>query len=229
MNLLFACCNLAMKSLLIVLTRWQVSGRENVPQEGAFMVVANHLHIADPPLLVASLPRRITFMAKEEIFRSPIQGPLAKAYGAFPVHRNQLARAAWRQAMQVLKGGRVLGMFPEARRSPCASLQAAFPGAALIAYESGSTILPVGIAGTERIKGWWFLKRPRIAVNVGHPFQLPRYEGRPTKEQLVALTDIIMHEIARMLPPSYRGVYAEAAGTAGTVEKEREAVEGRES
>ena len=73
------------KFLLILLTRWQVKGRENVPARGPLIVVANHLSLIDPPLLIVSIPRQVVFMAKEEAFHSPILGPIVRVGRAFPV------------------------------------------------------------------------------------------------------------------------------------------------
>lgn len=191
-------------------TRWRVEGRENVPHEGAVLVVANHLHTVDPPLLGASLGRRVVFMAKEELFRSPILAWFLGILGAFPVHRGKLDRKAIRCSEQVLAEGLVLVMFPEATRSPKAQLQPALPGSALIASRHGVPILPVGIAGTEKLKGWWLFRRPRITVKIGQPFSLPSSGAKITKEELAEHTGLIMRRVAALLPPRYRGVYGEA-------------------
>lgn len=201
---------LVVRMLLLLLTRWRVKGRENVPSQGSLLVVANHLNLADPPLLAVSLGRKAIFMAKEELFRFRLSGYFIHGFGAFPVHRRQLDRKALRQAGQVLGEGLALVMFPEATRSKSAQLQPAFSGSALIALRSGVPILPIGITGTERIKGVaWLLHRPEITVNIGHPFHLPPASSKLTKVELTKLTDYMMGRIAELLPPEYRGDYAE--------------------
>ena len=195
--------------LFILLTRWQIRGKENIPSQGSLVVVANHLSLADPPLLSVSLNRKTMFMAKKELFRFRFSAYFVRGFGAFPVRRGQLNREMLRQAERVLADGLVLAMFPEGMRSRNAQLQSASSGAALIASRSCAPILPVGIIGTERIKGVaWFLRRPRITVNIGHPFYLPPVDGRLTKSELAEYTTSIMERIASLLPQEYRGNYA---------------------
>ena len=206
-----------MRILLYLLTRWQVRGRENIPNQGPLLVVANHLNLADPPLIGVSLGRKAIFMAKEELFHSRLSGYFVRNFGAFPIHRGQLDRKALRQAQGVLDQGMALIMFPEATRSNNAQLRLALPGSALIALRGGAPILPVGITGTERLKGAaWLLRRPRIIVNIGSPFHLPLVSSKLTKAELVELTNFIMRHIAELLPVEYRGNYAEQEKLNGT-------------
>jgi 1-acyl-sn-glycerol-3-phosphate acyltransferase len=187
--------------------RLQVKGKENVPRQGALMVVSNHLNFNDPPLLGAILGRQVVFMAKEELFRSRFLAYFLGSLGSFPVHRGRLDRKAIRQSARVLAEGRALVMFPEATRSKNAQLQSAFPGSALIASRQAVPILPVGISGTERLKGLGLFRRPRITVNIGKPFSLPKAGSKLTKDELAEQTELIMRCIAELLPPEYRGVY----------------------
>ena len=201
---------LIVRMLLLLLTRWQVRGRDNVPSQGPVLVVANHLNLADPPLLWVSLGRKVIFMAKEELFRSGFLSYFIRGLGAFPVHRGRLDRKALRQAEQVLADGLALVMFPEGMRSHGGQLRPALPGSALIALRSGVPILPIGITGTERIRGVaWLLRRPQITVNIGYPFHLPPVSSKLTKVELARLTDCMMGRIAELLPLEYRGNYAE--------------------
>ncbi len=198
------------RMLFFLLTRCQVRGRENVPNEGAVLIVANHMNLSDVPLLGTSLGRSVIFMAKEELFHSRLSSYFYRRLGSFPVHRGKLDRKALRQSIQVLAGGSSLVMFPEGMRSKNNQLQPGFSGSALIAQHSGVPILPVGITGTEKIKGrFWVLYHPRITVNIGRPFHLPPTNGRLTKVKLAELTNFIMQHIAELLPPEYRGNYAE--------------------
>jgi len=196
------------KMLLLLFTDWQVRGKENIPSEGAVIVVANHLNLTDPPILGVSLGRKAAFMAKKELFRSRLSSYFFRGLGAFPVYRGQLSRGVLRQANQVLTRGLALIMFPEGSRSKNAQLQPAFPGSALVALRNETPVLPVGITGTEKIKGIaWLLRRPKVIINIGHPLSLPPAGSKLTKVELAGLTDSIMARIAELLPLEYRGHY----------------------
>jgi len=150
------------------------------------------------------------FMAKKQLFRFRLIGYLVRSFGVFPVHRGQLDRQALRQAYQILADGLALIMFPEGMRSRNSQLRPAFFGAALIASRSGVPILPVGISGTEKLeRPYWFCCRPKITINIGHPFYLPPPRSKLTKGELAELTHSIMQHIAELLPQEYRGYYAD--------------------
>ena len=197
------------RMLLFLLTRCTVKGRENTPREGPLLVVANHLSLADPPLLGVTLNRKTVFMAKKQLFYSPVLKHLVPGFGAFPVHRGQLDRQAIRQAYQVLASGLALVMFPEGMRSRSGQLRPAFSGAALIASRSGAPVLPIAISGTEKLERLaWFWRRPQITVNIGRPFYLAPPRSKLTKQELTELTHYIMQHIAELLPKEYQGDYS---------------------
>lgn len=203
--------------MALLLTRWRVKGRENVPSQGPLLVVANHLHLADPPIIAVSLGRKTIFMAKEELFQSRFSRYFIGSFGAFPIHRGQLDRKALRQAKRVLDEGLALVMFPEGTRSKNMRLQPAFPGSALIALRNDTPILPVGISGTERIKGTtWLFRRPQLTINIGRPFRLPPVDGKLSKTELTELTNLMMERIEELLPAEYRGNFIEVGKSDGT-------------
>ncbi|MCX6013338.1 MAG: lysophospholipid acyltransferase family protein [Chloroflexi bacterium] len=201
---------LTMKSLLIILTDWRVYGRENLPKEGPVLIVANHVNLIDPPLLAASLPRKLTFMAKRELFTSAISRPLIQAF-SFPVSRGNPNRDSIYQADITLKKGKPLTMFPEGKRSPDYRLLPGFPGSALIALRSNAPLLPVGLCGSQQITNMKSLFRhPKIVVKIGKPFYLPDYGKTPNREHLNEATGIIMRHIAELLPDEHLSDYGKS-------------------
>ncbi len=198
------------RALLFILIRWEVRGRENIPRSGPLVVVANHLSMADPPLVHLCLGRRSVFMAKEELFRPPLFGYLIGRAGAFPVQRSKLDRAALRNAESALARGWALVIFPEGTRSLDGVLKRPLPGAALIAHHAGAPLVPVAIAGTEQFKRLtWIWRRPRITFNIGGAFTLPGSDGHLTRERLEEYSNLIMTRLAGLLPEGYRGEYRE--------------------
>ncbi|GAF81479.1 unnamed protein product, partial [marine sediment metagenome] len=103
--------------ILLVWTRKQVVGLENVPRRGPLILASNHVNLLDPPLLAVLMPRRIIYMGKVELWETPIIGPLYTLAGFIPVQRFGADLAALRKAEKVLRQNQVLGMFPEGTRS----------------------------------------------------------------------------------------------------------------
>ena len=197
------------RGLVFPFATWKVKGRENIKSKGPYLIVCNHLHIADPPILAASLPLKCVFMAKEDLWHNGWSRFWVENFGSFPVRRDTFDREAIRQAEHWLKRGVSVIMFPEGGRSQTASLQEALPGASLIARRAGVPILPVSIAGTEKFRNLTkcLLRHPRVTVTFGETFTIPPRNGRLTKAQRDELTSGIMRKIAAILPPEYRGIY----------------------
>ena len=206
--------HLVCRILVFLLTRREIKGKENVPRKGPLLIVANHTSMADQYFIAINVKRRIMYMAKEELFRRLPINLLVQAFGAFPVRRGGMDRRALNQAYQVLDGGLALFMFPEGTRSRNGQLQPAFPGSALIALHNNVPILPIAITGLENVwRGplWWLAHRHQVTVRIkfGRPFYLPASEGKVTSQRLREQADFIMERIAELLPPEYRGYYAE--------------------
>lgn len=199
-----------------LLSRWRVKGAELVPKSGPLIAVANHFSFVDPPLLAASFPRPLVFVAKSELWHALPSRLFCQAIGMLPLRRGEPDRSALRAMLRVLNQGGAIGFFPEGTRGrerPKA-LKPAHSGVALLALMSGAPIVPVGIAGTDVIGTptdllTQALRRPTFAVGIGAPFLLPKEAGKRSPALLAAQRDYIMVQIARLLPEQYWGVYAE--------------------
>lgn len=201
--------------LLFLLARWRVRGRRHVPKSGPLIVVSNHLHNADPPMVGAGVGRRrIRFMAKSELFRGWV-GVVMRSWGAFPVRRFESDLRALRTAERLLAEGQVIGMFPEGTRSRTGRMGKVHPGTALIALRSGAPLLPCAITGTEQFRNPLVVfRRPRFSFAIGEPIRVPQTK-KPTTAEVSELTERIRSSIQALLPPPYRDAYTddEATGT----------------
>lgn len=206
--------------------RWTVSGREYVPPDGPLILIGNHIHLLDPPLVGASIGRRVRPMAKREIFETPLIGWFFWAYGAFAVRRFSGDMGALRVARNYLRAGDAVLMFPEGTRSRGGQgMQPALPGAAMVAILSNAPIVPVAITGSNiKVKKvffqWLWHDRPRITVTFGRPFHLDDLgtDGRAAE----VATDQMMRAVAAMLPEEMRGVYGDSTNGQVIVARQRD-------
>ncbi|MGI8484392.1 MAG: lysophospholipid acyltransferase family protein [Thermomicrobiales bacterium] len=203
--------------LLRLLIGLKINGLENIPKSGGVLIVANHLHNADPVAIAVACTRPIHYMGKRELFEVPVIRSIIRFGGTFPIDRGHPDRWAIRRSEETLKQGIVLGMFPEGTRSKTGAMKEALAGAGLIGLRSNSPILPVAVMGTERLpfNGKRPLGRAKgfrgATVIFGEPFDLPReVDGkRLSADDASAL---MMHRIAELLPSQYRGAYGDPPG-----------------
>lgn len=194
------------KAFVYITVHLEVKGRENIPHRDPLIVVANHASFMDPLLILAIMDRRVKFMAKRELFRTPVLRNLVGIF-AFPVDRSRADLAAIKQARRVLKEGKALVMFPEGSRSRNGKLQPAMPGVALFALWTKAKVLPIGIAGTKDIQGWkWIFRRPRVEVSIGRAYE-PESAGEGGQGELARYAHQMMQQLALLLPQSLRGYY----------------------
>jgi 1-acyl-sn-glycerol-3-phosphate acyltransferase len=176
------------RSMVRTLWRARVFGAENVPVEGPLIIACNHVSYLDPPALGCLAPRRISYMAKKELFKVPVLGPLIRALGAYEVDRRGSATGAIRRSLRVLESGGVVGIFPEGTRNRGGGA-APQTGVALLASLGQAPVVPACIRGTDRA-----LRLGRIEVAFGAPLAPPN--GRKaTREDLAKFTAQIMKAI----------------------------------
>jgi 1-acyl-sn-glycerol-3-phosphate acyltransferase len=192
------------------LSRFEVYGVENFPRSGPTIMAMNHLHWLDPPIgLCLTTRKAFVFTADKWENVLGIGHFLRWTQQVIFVARGQADRRALGQALGVLRAGGLLGIAPEGTRSKTGTLQRAHSGVAYLASRTGATIVPVAATGQEKAFATLRrLRRPRVVVIVGQPFKLSGSPNRAKGEQLDAYTDEIMHRLAALLPPEYRGSYA---------------------
>lgn len=198
----------------------RIKGQENIPAEGGFILVGNHLHNLDPVFMLTSSTRPVFFMAKQELFEIPVIRNIVKWAGAFPVNRGKMDRSAIKTGQQVLQAGIGLGIYPEGTRSLSRQMEKGLPGAGLFATGGDYSIVPCAVTGSERVpfnggKGKGDLPKrdpghKGVQVRFGEPFRLPdEIDGK--KVNAAAATEYMMRKVAELLPPEYRGVYGESS------------------
>jgi 1-acyl-sn-glycerol-3-phosphate acyltransferase len=179
-----------------LLYRLRATGRENLPPAGGFVLASNHLSAVDPWALGYPLwpGRRLRWMAKVELFRRRWMKAILDAGGAFPVRRGEADQRAIRDAVEVLRAGDVLVMFPEGtRRREGRQHPRAHTGAARLALAAHVPLVPAALAGTNRLGQ---LERWRVAY--GSPVATEDLAGIDHKQAAEIATERLMEEIAKL-------------------------------
>jgi 1-acyl-sn-glycerol-3-phosphate acyltransferase len=196
--------------------RPKVRGLDNIPREGGVILAANHLSVVDSIVVPVVCPRPVYYLAKAEYFQHRLLGPLLTGLNNIPVNRSggREALLAIDAAVPVLKAGKVLGIHPEGTRSPDGRLYRGRPGTVKLALDTGATIVPVGLIGTDKIQpiGARLPKPHRCEVVFGEPIDLSAYETEPANAKLLReVTLKMMREIAKLTGQEYVARYARRA------------------
>lgn len=198
-----------------------LEGDERIPATGGVILASNHLAIADTWIMPSQVSRRVHFLAKADVFagRGIASRALAgflKSLGVMPINRSggSASRAAITAGVEILRHGDVLGIYPEGSRSPDGRLYRGRTGAARMALETGSPIVPIAMIGTfEAQRGRKFFPRrsPRMRILVGEPLD-PRAiaeasGARLEGERLRAVTDAVVDAIGALSGQERAGEY----------------------
>lgn len=177
----------------------EVIGLENIPEQGGALVAANHISYLDPPAIGSAIPRKPTFMARKGLFEIPVLKWFIRHF-SFPVDRERPRPSTIKDAVKRLRGGELVLMFPEGRRSDSGELQTAKRGIGMIASLSNVPVIPAIIIGSDRAlppDARW-LKRAKISIVFGRPLDFTALKeetknGGHTLHE--AISNAIMSEI----------------------------------
>ncbi len=199
-----------LRLLFKYLCRLEIRGLDHIPAKGACILAVNHVSLLDAALVFAILDRRdVTALVADKYKKNPFIHWLVNAANGIWINREQADLRALRATLEWLSAGGILGIAPEGTRSHSGGLLPAKAGVAYIVDKASAPVIPVGVFGTENaISALLRLSRPVIHLNFGNAFNLPPLERSDREASMQRNTDEIMRQIASLLPPSYRGVYA---------------------
>jgi len=189
-------------STLKLVFRFKVHGQRSLPS-GPLIVAANHESLIDPPILQAALKRRVHFLMTSDFYFKPVLNQYSRLMRCIPVMENRFNREAIRAALEVLKAGRVLAIFPQGGIKSDDDLHAAMRGIALLAEKSGAPVLPVRLRGTAKVlpKGSLFIRPAALDVHIGPPIKYTDTcppDQRSGRRGLENYTRIVMDAIAKL-------------------------------
>jgi 1-acyl-sn-glycerol-3-phosphate acyltransferase len=202
LGLLYSASRFLLNGLVRVVSSWEVRGSENLPRTGGLIVASNHIAFFDPPLIGIASVRELHYLAKEELFRVPVLGALIRTFNSIPIRRGMADLSGLSKAMDVLRGGRTLIMFPEGSRMRDGELHPARPGVGMLAVGTDALIVPCYISGSDR-PGGWITRRTRLRIWFGaarswKDLAGPQSDLQPGRALYQAIGDGLMKEIAKL-------------------------------
>ncbi len=190
-NFAFIVCNAFVK----VVFKFRAEGVENLPQTGGYILCSNHRSYLDPIFLGVKVKRQLAFMAKEELFRVKVLGPIIKKLGAFPIARGKGDTRAVEFAIDTVKSGKALMLFPEGTRSKDGKLLKLKSGVIVIASRSQGFIVPSAIVFEGKLRF-----RRKVTVRYGKPISCDELElNGVDRQSLKAAREKLTARISELL------------------------------
>ncbi|TAN38231.1 MAG: 1-acyl-sn-glycerol-3-phosphate acyltransferase [Verrucomicrobia bacterium] len=194
-----------LKAGLLVWNRFTARGAENVPATGGCIIVSNHASFLDPPILGAGVRhRQVRFMARDTLFEGRFMGWLMPSIGVIPLDRTRGDIGALRKAIQLLKAGAVIGLFPEGTRTHDGNLQAPKGGIGFLIAKAGVPVVPAYIAGSFRAypRGARFIRPTNVSIIFGTPIPPAELAALATEENgYEKIAQLAMKHIAALRAP----------------------------
>ncbi len=202
MGLAYSLARFCLEGLVGAVSGWKVEGRGHVPRSGGLIVASNHISFFDPPLIGTACVRELHYLAKEELFRSRVLGPVIRYFNTIPIRRGMADLTGLTRAIDVLKAGHALIVFPEGSRMRDGKLHPARPGVGMMAVNADAQIVPCFISGSDRPKQW-LSRRGTLRVSFGPVGSWRDFAGAVADEPrgralYQGVADGVMREIARL-------------------------------
>ncbi len=179
--------------LFSLVYRIEIEGKEHLPERGKAIVSPNHFSMMDPIIIGAFLPRKVNFMAKEELFSNKLFALILNKLGVFPVKRGGADIGAIRTALRILNNGDIFCIFPEGTRSKAGEILKAKPGAAMIAIRARSPIIPIAIIGDYKLFS-------KVKIIIDKPIYLSDYyDKKVSTDEYRELSQEILNTIRGLM------------------------------
>jgi 1-acyl-sn-glycerol-3-phosphate acyltransferase len=203
----------SLKGITSLICRIDDAELGGVPKQGPLIIYCNHVNILEIPIVYTHLqPRIVHGMMLAERWKIPILRWMLDVTDTIPIHRGEADLLAIRQGLKALKKGEMIVILPEGTRSRDGKLQPAHPGVVLLALHSHAPLIPVAYYGAECYKeNLRRLKRTDFHLRVGKAFHLDPHGATVTRPVREKMMDELMFQLAAVLPPEYRGHYADQA------------------
>lgn len=188
--------------------RVEMRSEAPVPSSGPVILAPVHRSFLDFLVVSEATPRKIFYMAKDDLWKVRWLGSLLESIGAFPVNRGAADRLALDRAQQVLERGDVLIVFPEGTRRSGPIVEELHEGAAFLSARTGAPVVPIGVGGSAEAmpKGARMVRPVKIQLRVGHLLPAPERTGRGRipRSKVHDLTEQIRREIQRLYDEAER-------------------------
>ena len=181
------------KFLFSLVYRIKIEGKEHFPEMGRAVVSPNHFSLMDPIIIGAFLPRKVNFMAKEELFSNKLFSLILNKLGVSPVKRGGTDIGAIRTALRILNNEEIFCIFPEGTRSKSGEILKAKPGSAMIAIKTRSPIIPIAIVGDYKLFS-------EVRIIIGKPIYLSdHYDKKVSTDEYQRLSQDILNTIRGLM------------------------------
>jgi len=188
--------------LLRALTKLRVTGYENLPRKGPVILVGNHVAMLEAVMMVLCAPMQVELIGNGDIPFDPRYGWAVHSWGYIPIRRGEMDRGALMVALDVLKQGGAVGIFPEGGIWESTAKKSK-TGVSWLSYQSGAPIVPIGFGGIDgALANAFKLKRPEVSMNIGHmiPAIDPDATDKPRKQALEDAASFIMAQVDALIP-----------------------------